>query len=61
MTEIIIECRLGEITTNPVNYEKNPNACNCDASCEIHLHWPDQILCLHDGENDHGHCPVAQG
>jgi hypothetical protein len=34
--------------------------CTCSASCEPHIHESSTyILCLHDGETDHGHCPNA--
>jgi hypothetical protein len=34
--------------------------CMCAASCEPHRHEPNHIvLCLHDGETDHEHCPNA--
>lgn len=35
--------------------------CTCDQSCEPHIHDGDYILCLHDGEEDHSHCPQATG
>lgn len=32
--------------------------CYCSAGCEAHIHEKDgYILCLHDGETDHSHCP----
>lgn len=51
-------CKLGGETEN--NYLEFVNACECNQSCEPHIHEKDgTILCLHDGETDHGHCPQA--
>lgn len=49
-------CWLGSPTETP----ELPGDCICQDSCESHIHETDgHVLCLHDGENDHGHCPQA--
>jgi hypothetical protein len=53
-------CRLGAPTesqpADPVWKE-----CDCEASCEAHMHGEEgNILCFHDGKNDHSHCPVQR-
>lgn len=53
------ECSMGY----PAEREQramSPDECLCDAACEPHIHGEgDGILCLHDGETDHGHCRNA--
>lgn len=52
-------CGMGYPTERP-QYKHSLKECMCDASCEPHLDEGDIILCLHDGETDHDHCPNAQ-
>ncbi len=49
-------CRLGGLSERP-QFKHSPHECMCPASCEPHIHDFEDILCLHDGENDHSHCP----
>lgn len=56
-------CRLG----SPTDTDQTPLApgeCSCDASCELHQHYSDgedrRVVCYHDGEHDHAHCPQTK-
>lgn len=47
--------------TDRLQRKESPNECMCGASCEPHIHEFDgNVLCLHDGQNDHSHCPNDQ-
>lgn len=54
-------CRLGYPAERP-QHAHSDDECVCPASCEPHIHGETDhsaVLCLHDGETDHGHCPNA--
>jgi hypothetical protein len=53
-------CKLGGVTEFVPSNPPTDLDCNCDESCEPHRHEGEMgIMCLHDGETDHGHCPNA--
>ncbi len=53
----LLICNMGTLSTREQR-KFSPKECLCTASCEPHLHEaPGEILCFHDGETDHSHCP----
>lgn len=50
-------CRLGG-ESERAQFKHSDKECMCNQSCEPHIHEGSAgILCLHDGETEHLHCP----